>query len=159
MWGRGPACSSGYYNDPEATWQSWTSDGWFKTGDQGKFDEQSNLVIVGRNKDIIIRGGENIAARDVEDLISSHPEVEYVAAIGIPDPEFGEQVCVFVKRVKESDIQGQDILDHLENLEASKILYPSRCEFVEAIPLTAAGKADKKVLTKVIEEKLKSEMK
>jgi len=110
--------------------------------------------ITGRIKDIIIRGGENIAARDVEDLISSHAKVEYVAVVGMPDPDLGEQVCAYIKPVQGDSITYEDIIQHLEKLGASKIHYPKRIEFVEEIPLTAAGKADKKVLRKDIQEKI-----
>ena len=118
-------------------------------------DENDLIRITGRIKDIIIRGGENIAARDVEDLISSHPKVEYVAAVGMPDPDLGEKVCAYIKLVQGVSVGADDILVHLKKLEASKIHYPARIEFVDEIPLTAAGKADKKALKKDIEEKLK----
>ena len=102
---------------------------------------------------IIIRGGENIAARNVEDLISSHPKVEYVAVVGMPDPDLGEQVCVYIKGVEGASIGEENILEYLKEMEAPKILYPGRIEFVDEIPLIAVGKADKKVLKKDTEEK------
>ena len=154
---RGPGIFTGYLNNPNANQEAFTRDGYFRTGDLAVIDGEGFIRITGRIKDIIIRGGENIAARDVEDLVSSHPQVEYVAAVGMPDPELGEQVCAFVKRVEGSEISDQDILAHLKKMETSKILFPARFEFVQDIPLTAAGKADKKVLKRDIEEKLKSE--
>jgi 2,3-dihydroxybenzoate-AMP ligase/mycobactin salicyl-AMP ligase len=154
---RGPGIFTGYLSNLNANQEAFTRDGYFRTGDLAVIDDRGFIRITGRIKDIIIRGGENIASRDVEDVISSHPGVEYVAAVGMPDAELGEQVCAFVKRVEGSDISDQDIRDHLKKMEASKILFPARYEFVEKIPLTAAGKADKKILKKAIEEKLKSE--
>ena len=154
---KGPGIFTGYLKNPNANQEAFTRDGYFRTGDLAVIDDEDFIRITGRIKDIIIRGGENIAARDVEDLISSHPQVEYVAAVGMPDPELGEQVCAFVKRVEGSEISDQDILAHLKKMETSKILFPARFEFVQDIPLTAAGKADKKVLKRDIEEKLKSE--
>ena len=83
---------------PAGQQQAFTPDGYFRTGRSGgDRGERGNIRITGRIKDIIIRGGENIAARDVEDLISAHPAVEYVAVVGLPDPDLGEVVCAVVK--------------------------------------------------------------
>jgi non-ribosomal peptide synthetase component E (peptide arylation enzyme) len=157
MAARGPGIFTGYLKNPWANQEAFTPDGYFRTGDLAVIDENGYIRITGRIKDIIIRGGENIAARDVEDLISSHQDVEYVAVVGMPDPEFGEEVCAYIKRVEGSTLGDEGIYQHLEKMKASKVHYPARIEFVEDIPLTAAGKADKKVLTQDIEEKLKAE--
>lgn len=154
---KGPGIFTGYLKNQQANKDAFTPDGYFRTGDLAVIEENGIIRITGRIKDIIIRGGENIAARDVEDLISSHPGVEYVAVVGMPDPELGEVVCAYIKRVEGSSIGHDDITAHLKILEASKIHYPARIEFVDEIPLTAAGKADKKVLRENIEEKLKME--
>jgi len=154
---KGPGIFTGYLRNPQANKASFTPDGYFRTGDLAVIDEKDIIRITGRIKDIIIRGGENIAARDVEDLISSHPQVEYVAAVGMPDPDLGEQVCAYVKCVEGSRLGDEDILRHLKKMEASKILFPARFEFVKEMPLTAAGKADKKILKEDIEQKLKKE--
>ncbi len=155
---KGPGVFTGYFRNPQANQEAFTPDGYFRTGDLAVIDEQGHIRITGRIKDIIIRGGENIAARDVEDLISTHPQVEYVAAVGMPDPDLGEQVCAYVKPVKGASVTHEDIVQHLEKIGASKILYPGRIEFVQEMPLTAAGKADKKILKEDIEEKLKAEL-
>jgi 2,3-dihydroxybenzoate-AMP ligase/mycobactin salicyl-AMP ligase len=152
---KGPGIFTGYLKNPQANQESFTPDGYFRTGDLAVIDERGIVRITGRIKDIIIRGGENIAARDVEDLISSHPNVEYVAAVGMPDPDLGEQVCAYIKPVEGASVNDDDIVAFMKEMEASKILYPGRIEFVDEIPLTAAGKADKKVLKKDIEEKVK----
>jgi 2,3-dihydroxybenzoate-AMP ligase/mycobactin salicyl-AMP ligase len=154
---KGPGVFTGYLKNPEANMKEFTPDGYFRTGDLATVDENGNIRITGRLKDIIIRGGENIAARDVEDLISSHSKVQYVAVVGMPDPDLGEKICAYVKLVKAAKLSHEDILDHLETLEAAKIHYPERTIFVSEIPLTAAGKADKKILKKDIEAKLKAE--
>jgi non-ribosomal peptide synthetase component E (peptide arylation enzyme) len=156
---KGPGIFTGYFRNPQANKDAFTPDGYFRTGDLAVIDENGTVRITGRIKDIIIRGGENIAARDVEDLISSHPGVEYVSVVGMPDPDLGEQVCAFIKPAPGVSLRQEEILEHLGKVGASKILYPARIEFVEEIPLTAAGKADKKILKKDIEEKLKSEAK
>jgi non-ribosomal peptide synthetase component E (peptide arylation enzyme) len=153
---KGPGVFTGYLKNPEANKKEFTPDGYFRTGDLATRDESGNIRITGRIKDIIIRGGANIAARDVEDLISAHSRVEYVAVVGMPDPDLGEKICAYVKLVEGAKLSHEDILDHLKTLGAAKIHYPERTIFVSEIPLTAAGKADKKVLKKDIEEKLKA---
>jgi non-ribosomal peptide synthetase component E (peptide arylation enzyme) len=154
---KGPGVFTGYLKNPQANMDSFTPDGYFRTGDLAVIDEKGIIRITGRIKDIIIRGGENIAARDVEDLISSHPDVEYVAVVGMPDPDLGEQVCAYVKPVEGTSVTHEEVIIHLDKMEASKIHYPARTEIVQEMPLTAAGKADKKVLKKDIEEKLTAE--
>jgi 2,3-dihydroxybenzoate-AMP ligase/mycobactin salicyl-AMP ligase len=154
---RGPGIFTGYLKNPEANKKEFTPDGYFRTGDLATVDEEGNIRITGRIKDIIIRGGENIAARDVEDLISSHSKVEYVAVVGMPDPDLGEKICAYVKLVQGATLSHEDIHQHLKTMEAANIHYPERTIFVSEIPLTAAGKADKKILKKDIEEILKVE--
>lgn len=154
---KGPGVFTGYLNNPEANKKEFTPDGYFRTGDLATMDKDGNIRITGRIKDIIIRGGENIAARDVEDLISAHSSAEYVAVVGMPDPDLGEQICAYVKLVHGAKLSHEDILQHLKTMGAAKIHYPVRTIFVNDIPLTAAGKADKKVLKKDIEAKLQSE--
>jgi non-ribosomal peptide synthetase component E (peptide arylation enzyme) len=154
---RGPGVFTGYLKNPQANMDSFTPDGYFRTGDLAVIDEKGTIRITGRIKDIIIRGGENIAARDVEDLISSHHDVEYVAVVGMPDPDLGEQVCAYVKPVEGASFTHEDVIIHLDKMKASNIHYPARTEIVQEVPLTAAGKADKKVLKKDIEEKLRAE--
>jgi 2,3-dihydroxybenzoate-AMP ligase len=154
---KGPGIFTGYFRNPQANKDAFTPDGYFRTGDLAVIDKNGTIRITGRIKDIIIRGGENIAARDVEDLISSHPKVEYVSVVGMPDPDLGEQVCAYIKPAPGGALSQEEIVAHLEKVGASKILYPARMEFVDEIPLTAAGKADKKILKKDIEEKIKSE--
>ncbi len=154
---KGPGVFTGYLKNPQANQKEFTPDGYFRTGDLATIDENGTIRITGRIKDIIIRGGENIAARDVEDLISSCPDVEYVAAVGMPDSDLGEQVCAYIKPAKDTAISFESIIAHLDKLGVSKVLYPARIEVVEDMPLTAAGKADKKILKRDVEEKLKTE--
>jgi len=153
---RGPGIFTGYFNNPQANEGAFTPHGYFRTGDLAIIDENGTLRITGRVKDIIIRGGENIGAQEVEELISSHPSVEYVTVIGMPDPDLGEQICAYIKLVEGTSVFHDDIIHHMKQIGASKKFFPARIEFVEEIPLTAAGKADKKMLKKDIEEKLAS---
>ncbi|MEW6663741.1 MAG: AMP-binding protein [Thermodesulfobacteriota bacterium] len=151
---KGPGIFTGYLKNPQANKDAFTQDGYFRTGDLAVIDENGVIRITGRIKDIIIRGGENIAARDVEDLISTHPGVEYVAVVGMPDPDLGEQVCAYIKPVEGSRLSHECIIEHLRKMEAARMHYPARVEFVKEIPLTAAGKADKKVLREDIKNKV-----
>lgn len=154
---KGPGVFTGYFNNPQANRKEFTPDGYFRTGDLASIDETGCVRITGRIKDIIIRGGENIAARDIEDAISTFDKVEYVAAVGMPDPDLGEVVCAYIKPAQNADITHEDVIAHLKRIEASKILFPARTEVISEMPLTAAGKADKKILRKDIEEKLKNQ--
>src|SRR5262249_27464717 len=88
--GRGPCCVSGYYGDAELTQDHWR-DGWFRTRDLGRFDDLGNLVIVGRARDVIVRGGENVAPGEIEALLRAHPTVADVAVVGVPDAVLGER--------------------------------------------------------------------
>jgi 2,3-dihydroxybenzoate-AMP ligase/mycobactin salicyl-AMP ligase len=153
---KGPGVFTGYFKNPQANQTAFTPDGYFRTGDVAVFDAAGNLRITGRLKDIIIRGGENIAARDVEDLISSHPGVEYVAVVGMPDRDLGEAVCAYVKPIEGVVISHEEIVRHLQQRGAGKALIPARTEVVAAIPLTAAGKADKKALRQDVIERIRA---
>lgn len=158
VWGRGPACSSGIYHDLEATWQSWTNDGWFKTGDLGKFDEQSNLVIAGRIKDIIIRGGWNISPKEIEDILITHPKVGDVAIVGMPDPVMGEKSCVYIVPKPAQEITLAEVVSFLEKRGTQPYKLPERLEIIDKLPMVADGqKVDKKLLRQNISEKLKAE--
>lgn len=151
---KGPGVFTGYFKNPKANLSAFTPDGWFRTGDLAIIDEDGNIRITGRIKDIIIRGGENIAAEGVEELISSHPGVEYVAVVGMPNPDLGEEICAFIKPVGGFRLSHADIIEHLRQIGASKAFQPKHCEFVEEMPLTAAGKADKKVLRQVVMDRI-----
>ncbi|MBI2979321.1 MAG: AMP-binding protein [Chloroflexi bacterium] len=157
-WGRGPACSSGYYNDPESTWQSWTRDGWFKTGDLCKFDEQGNLVIVGRKKDIIIRGGWNIYPKEIENILITHPKVRDVAIIGMHDPIMGEKICAFIIPESNQEPTLTEIVSFLQEKDIPPYKLPERLEILDKLPMVADGqKVDKKLLRQDIDAKLKAE--
>jgi non-ribosomal peptide synthetase component E (peptide arylation enzyme) len=154
---KGPGVFTGYFNNPQANQKEFTPDGYFRTGDLATIDENGCVRITGRIKDIIIRGGENIAARDIEDAISTYEKVEYVAAVGMPDDDLGEVVCAYIKPARGVSITHEEVIAHLRKVEVSRVLYPARIEVVQDMPLTAAGKADKKILKKDIEEKLKNQ--
>jgi 2,3-dihydroxybenzoate-AMP ligase/mycobactin salicyl-AMP ligase len=143
---KGPGIFTGYFRNPQANREVFTPDGYFRTGDLATIDAEGYVRITGRIKDIIIRGGENIAARDVEDVLSAHAGVEYVAVVGMPDSDLGEVVCAYVKPAPGATVTPEEIIDFVRSLDVSSVLVPARVELVEELPLTAAGKADKKVL-------------
>jgi cyclohexanecarboxylate-CoA ligase len=143
---RGPECFLGYRNaalDAEA----FTADGWFVTGDLGVLDPDGYLRITGRRKDIIIRKGENLSARELEDLLATHPAVAEVAVIGVPDAAAGEIACAVV-RVREGMRAPSltDLCTHLEAAGLSRRKLPERLEVVGDFPRTASGKIVKRAL-------------
>jgi non-ribosomal peptide synthetase component E (peptide arylation enzyme) len=146
----------GYYNNDQANKTAFYEKGYFHTGDLAVIDNDGLIRITGRIKDIIIRGGKNIAARDVEDAVSAHPYIEYVAAVGMPDKDLGEVVCVYVKTVAGKTISYEELIGFLKDRAISKHMLPARMELVSELCLTAAGKADKKVLKRDIENKVRA---
>lgn len=139
-----------YYNDPEATASTWKA-GWLVTGDIGRLDSDGYLYIVGRSKDVIIRGGNNIHAADVEHVIVSHPEVAEAAVVGAPHPVLGEDPVAFVVLKEGSAARWEEIrsycLDHLADYKV-----PRRCYFRAELPRNATGKVVKPELKRLVEE-------
>jgi len=153
--GKGPCIFTGYLKSPEKNKEAFTADGFFRTGDLATIDEKGNVKITGRIKDIIIRGGENITASDVEGLITAHPDVEDAAVVGMPDKVLGEKACAYIKLKAGAAKFGLDELaSFMQSKGASKLLIPERIEFIDEIPLTKVGKADKKALREDIKKRL-----
>ncbi len=133
-----------YLDDPEATAETWV-DGWLRTGDIGKLDEDGYLYISGRAKDVIIRGGHNIHAVDVENVVATHPGVAEVAVVGVAHEVLGEDVVGVVVPRPGTTLHAEDLRDHaLEQLAAYKV--PRRWEFVDHLPRNSAGKVLKNQL-------------
>ena len=133
---------AGYWNAPELTADT-IRDGWLYTGDMGRVDEEGYLLIVDRKKDLIIRGGFNVFPRDVEEALLEHPAVDTACVLGRPDPLYGEEVVAFV--TVSGDLDGQALVAFArERLGGYK--YPREVHFVDALPLTPVGKADRKAL-------------
>jgi 2,3-dihydroxybenzoate-AMP ligase len=151
---KGPGIFAGYLKNPEENKKSFTRDGFFRTGDQARIDEHGYLKITGRIKDIIIRGGENISPGQVEDLLCAHPGITDAAVIGMPDEEVGERVCAYVRLAAGANLRPEEIKSFMEAKGASKLMIPERFEFVVTLPMTVAGKHDKKALRKDIKQKL-----
>jgi 2,3-dihydroxybenzoate-AMP ligase/mycobactin salicyl-AMP ligase len=151
---KGPGVFSGYYKAPDENEKAFDEDGFFRTGDVAKIDGAGNIILTGRIKDMINRGGESISPTEIENLINGHPEVEIVAVIGMPDPEMGERICAYIQTKPRANLSFEKIINFLENKGASVLHLPERIEFIDAMPLTRAGKLDKRALRKDIEKKI-----
>ncbi len=151
---KGPSMFTGYYNDKEINKTIFDANGFFHTGDRAKINEKGDIIITGRFKEIIKRGGESISAIEIENLIVSHPEVKTVAVIGMPDPEMGERVCAYIEGIPESSLDFDNIIDYLKKRETSVLLLPERIEFIEKMPLTKALKLDKNTLKEDLDKKM-----
>ncbi|MBI4330030.1 MAG: AMP-binding protein [Chloroflexi bacterium] len=158
VWGTGPGGVGGYYKDEKATWEAWTRDNWYRTGDLGKINEDGNLLIVGRKKEMIKRGGQNIYPIEVEKLLITHPRVNDVAVVGMPDPEMLERACAYVVPKPGQKFLFDDMSEFLKEKGLAPFKIPERLEILEKMPMLAADqKIDKKVLKADIVEKLKAE--
>ena len=140
---RGPGVMLGYWNDPERTAATFDAQGWCHSGDLGRLDSDGYLRITGRLKDLIIRGGVNISAREVEEHLLAHPKVSGVALVAMPDPLLGERACACVVPAGEVPTLREltDFLRHERRISVTKL--PERLEIVEALPMTATGKVRK----------------
>lgn len=154
----GPGCSAGYFKDPEATRQAWSADGWIKTGDMGKFDDDGNLIIVGRIKDMIIRGGQNVYPIEIENILLPHPKIANVAIVGMPDPVMGERACAYVAPKPGQRFSFEEMVAYLREKNIASFKIPERLEIVDRLPmLPDVEKVDKKALRQEIANKLKAE--
>lgn len=151
---KGPSIFAGYLKNPEENKKVFNAEGFFRTGDMARIDDLGNIRITGRIKDIIIRGGENISPAQVEELLLSHPGIANVAVIGIPDKEMGESVCAYIQPVPGVTLDPEEIKALIESKGASKLLLPERFEFIDALPMTEAGKHDKKALREDIKRRI-----
>ncbi len=141
---KSPAMFRGYWNNSIATIES-VRDGWYYSGDIGRFDDDGYLYLVDRKKDMIISGGENIYSREVEEAIVQHPAVFEVAVIGLPDETWGETVCAAVVLAAGASATEAELIEHTRSLIAS-YKKPRTIRFVSGLPKVASGKVDKKVL-------------
>lgn len=130
-------------------------DGWMRTGDVGRLDEDGYLYVIDRKKDIIISGGENISSREVEDALSRHPGVAEVAVVGLPDATWGEIVCAVVVR-RDPAVGVDELLDY-GRATIGGYKKPRRIEFVDALPRTASGKVVKADVRRAVLDRLRSE--
>ncbi len=142
---RGPELFMGY-TDADLTRASFVGDGWFRTGDVGRLDDDGYLTITDRLKDIIIRGGENISSREVEDCLSRHPAVSQVAVVGLPDDRYGEKVCAVVVAAADSRPTLEALVQHCQQAGLARFKAPAEVVVLDALPMTASGKVRKRDL-------------
>jgi acyl-CoA synthetase len=142
--GRGASLMLGYFEDPAATRAAFNAGGWFMTGDLGSLDEHGYLRIVGRRKDVIIRGGHNIHPARIEALAVRHPAVERAAAVAVPDARLGEKVCLAVMLRAGVALAPDELLAHLDAQGLSKYDMPEYVLALDRLPLTPSGKIRKR---------------
>ncbi|EJO89595.1 hypothetical protein MCOL_V205380 [Mycobacterium colombiense CECT 3035] len=136
---KGPQCFLGYV-DPSLDADAFDAQGWFRTGDLGRIDDDGNLVVTGRIKDAIIRNAENISALEIEGILASHPAVADVAVIGVPDERTGERVCAVVVARPGAAVTLSSVFEHCQARGLSKHKTPERLEVVDALPRNLTGK-------------------
>jgi fatty-acyl-CoA synthase len=142
---RGYIVMLGYWDDPSQTQESIDPTGWMHTGDLATIDEDGYCNIVGRIKDMVIRGGENVYPKEVEDYLYQHPSVEAVEVVGVPDDKYGEQLCAWIKLREGEHLSPDDVKEFCEgNIAHYKI--PYYIKFVDGFPMTVTGKVRKFVM-------------
>jgi len=150
---KGPKAFVGYKNQ-DLNKDSFDEEGWFHTGDIGRLNADGYMEITGRKKDIIIRGGENISVKEIEDLIHLHPSVEAAAVVAMPDKALGEKVCAYIKLRKGTTLDSRGLNDFLSSYKLAKQKLPERLEVIDEFPMTPSGKIKKHELRKDIADKL-----
>jgi fatty-acyl-CoA synthase len=142
LWSRGHGTMKGYYKDPQATAKAVDEQRWQHSGDLATMDEQGYVKIVGRIKDMIIRGGENVYPREIEEYLYGHPKISDVQVVGIPSKRYGEEVCAVVKIKPGETLTADEVIAFCEGrIQRQKV--PAFVMFVDAYPMTASGKVQK----------------
>ena len=146
---RGPNVMAGYHRMPSATRQAFTADGFMLTGDLAVVDEAGFVSIVGRRKEMIIRGGYNVLPREIEDVLRMHPAVENVCVVGVPNEVLGEMICACVLPVEGAIVTGDELKDYCsEQLADHKI--PDCVRFFDVFPMTGSGKVKRQELAQIV---------
>jgi acyl-CoA synthetase (AMP-forming)/AMP-acid ligase II len=140
---RGPNTSVGFYDDPDRTAATFDPEGWVRSGDVVTMDHDGYVTVVGRKKEIIIRGGLNIAPREIEELLVAFPEVERAAVVGLPDERLGERMCACVVLRAGSALDFDTTIERLRVAGLARYKHPERLEILEALPTTPSGKTQK----------------
>ena len=151
----GPSVTIGYYNNPKINRESFTAEGWFHTGDQGSFDDKGYLRIVGRKKEMLIRGGANIYPREIEEVLYQHPKVLDAAIVGIPDARLGERVCACIVPKAGESMSFEELIAFLRDKIATYKL-PEYLQIHETLPRTPTGKVQKGPLGDLAKRRLEA---
>jgi non-ribosomal peptide synthetase component E (peptide arylation enzyme) len=159
LWFKGPGNSIGYYKDLEKTMsEAFDEDGFATPGDLVTVMDDGYLKIMGRKKNIIIRGGQNIYPREIEDYLLAHKKVTNAAVVPMPDPEMGERACAFVTLKNGEEFTSDDMIEYLKSKKIAPFKIPERLEVLEALPLVGeSGKIDNKAMVRMITDKLRGE--
>ena len=144
----------GYWNDPERTAKAIDEAHWISSGDIAVLNEDGYCDIVGRIKDMLIRGGENIFPREIEEFLYTHPKIEQVEVIGVPDKKYGEEVCAWIKLREGESAEEQEIRDYCKD-KIAHFKIPRYIRFVEEFPMTVTGKVQKYVMRESMAKELK----
>ena len=154
LWTRGYHVMKGYYNNEEATREAINEEGWLRTGDIAIQDDEGYINVTGRIRDMVIRGGENIYPREVEEFLYKHPGIADVQVVGVPDPTYGEELMAWIIPKEGVEIDVKSVKDFCKgNISHYKI--PRYIEFTEEYPMTASGKIMKYKLQEMSEAKIK----
>jgi 2,3-dihydroxybenzoate-AMP ligase len=156
---RGPYTLRGYFGVPEYNARTFTSDGFYRSGDLMRRHGSGNYVVEGRKKDLINRGGEKISAEEIENLILMHPAVKNASCVPIPDPVLGERMCACVMLRENAKLSLDELKTFLLAKEIAKYKLPERLEIMQDFPLSPFGKVSKKTLTEMISQKMAEERK
>ena len=145
---KGEICARGYmkmkcyYNNPNATKQVIDKDGWLHTGDLGTMDEEGYVRMTGRLKEMVIRGGENLYPREIEEFFHLHPKISDIYIIGVPDAKYGEELCAWVKAEPGTTLTGAEIRAFADG-KIARHKIPHYYKFVDSFPMTVTGKIKK----------------
>ncbi|WP_460210537.1 medium-chain fatty-acid--CoA ligase [Escherichia coli] len=152
---RGPNVFMGYFDEPELTARTLDEEGWYYSGDLCRMDEAGYIKITGRKKDIIVRGGENISSREVEDILLQHPKIHDACVVAMPDERLGERSCAYVVlKAPHHSLSLEEVVAFFSRKRVAKYKYPEHIVVIEKLPRTASGKIQKFLLRKDIMRRL-----
>lgn len=143
----------GYWDDPQQTAEAIDKAGWMHTGDLATIDDEGYCNIVGRIKDMVIRGGENVYPREVEEFLFQHPKIEAAQVVGVPDPKYGEELCAWIKLRGGEEMTEQQVRDFCQG-QIAHYKVPRYISFVTEFPMTVTGKIQKFIIRQQMMEKL-----
>ena len=152
---RGPNVFMGYFDEPDLTARALDEEGWYYSGDLCRMDEAGYIKITGRKKDIIVRGGENISSREVEDILLQHPKIHDACVVAMPDERLGERSCAYVVlKAPHHSLSLEEVVAFFSRKRVAKYKYPEHIVVIEKLPRTASGKIQKFLLRKDIMRRL-----
>jgi len=150
---RGYSVMHGYWGDVEKTWEAIDSEGWMHTGDLATMDDEGYVNIVGRIKDMVIRGGENIYPREIEEFLYRHPQVQDVQVVGLPDARYGEELCAWIIPKPGQALTEEAVRDFCKG-KIAHYKVPRYIRFVAEFPMTVTGKIQKFRIREAMSEEL-----